>query len=251
MVSGVVLDVRALTEDKDGRVIQAVLARSLEPLQPGYRRDAVRFSPATPAAAEAARANVWKAKATEGSAGQRKALTTVVREVINFLLQPGPLCVVFWHVDADKPWSERTKSENAARFAKDVLENVRLGLENEARRRGDLKPEALLSRIILVLPCAAIESWLYLNHDVLRDHAAKQGLQSEVESLIARCGAHGFDEVEGVKWCTKVEDFANLALAQRFKPEHARTRSPSYRAFLDGLIAHSELNAVMAQATYR
>lgn len=250
MVSGVVLDVRALTEDKDGRVIQAVLARSLEPLQPGYRRDAVRFSPATPAAAEAARANLWKARASEGSAGQRKALTTVVREVINFLLQPGPLCVVFWHVDADKPWSERTKSENAARFAKDVLENVRLGLENEARRRVDLNSEALLNRIILVFPCAAIESWLYLNHDALRDHAAKEGLQSEIEALVARCGEHGFDEVAGVKWCSKVQDHANLTLAQRFKPEHARTRSPSYRAFFDRLMAHGELCDVMSRATY-
>ncbi len=36
MESDVVLDVRALTEDKDGRVIQAVLARSFEPLQPGF-----------------------------------------------------------------------------------------------------------------------------------------------------------------------------------------------------------------------
>ena len=64
------------------------------------------------------------------------------------------------------------------------------------------------------------------------------------------CLANGVRVFCGGTLETAIGRAANLALATRFKPEHARTRSPSYRAFLDGLIAHSELNAVMAQATY-
>jgi hypothetical protein len=175
----------------------------------------------------------------------------MVRYIINRLLLPGPVSVVFFHVDSDTTWARIAQSENIRRIKSEILGAVRNGVEHQARSRANLNTEALLGRIILVLPCAAIESWLYLNHEVLRNHAKQHGLQSEVEALIARCGEHGFDEVEGVKWCTEVKDHANLTLAQRFKPEHARTRSPSYRAFLDGLITHSELNAVMAQATYR
>lgn len=113
------------------------------------------------AALRAIAANRWKGG--DGSAhGLRVQLTRYIADKL--IARDGTPRFVFFHVDADRTWSEggAAASENIAKFRRLIEPAVRVHLSaalQRSGRAGDL--DALMSRLHLVVPCTCIEAWLY------------------------------------------------------------------------------------------
>lgn len=89
----------------------------------------------------------------------------LVRYIANQLLaREGEARFVFFHVDADRRWSDGRPEacENGTKFRDLIARNVRIQLQG-ALEKMDRSSEldALVSRLHLVVPCTMIESWLY------------------------------------------------------------------------------------------
>lgn len=191
-----------LTEDSGGvgaRTWAALLPRMGRCVRPD--REIVP-DPANDAAVRRACAgNAWKARKPD--AVQQADLRALLRTLLGTLSR-GELVV--FHVDADVPWSRREECPHLDPFERVI--RARIGASD---------------RLVLALPHAMIESWLYLHHERL-DPAARE----RVEAWLAEPGA--LDEVEHIK----DKSFPpNDRLAEGFPCARARERSPSFAATLD------------------
>lgn len=131
-------------------------------------------------------ANRWK-----GADGTSHSLRVQLARYIadKLLVSDGAPRFVFFHVDADRTWSQGGPSgcENATKFEALVRTPVRTHLAFALQRReriGEL--DALMARLHLVVPCYSIEAWLYQSVEVARARCLSRTCR----------GAHGatFDE---------------------------------------------------------
>lgn len=161
------------------------------------------------------RANRWKSKSPRDHALRADLLQELATKVLE---DEAPGFVLF-HIDGDRPWSEREASENVQKFLAFVQ---RLGPTVEAglKRRGlpaeEADVQARLRRICYVAPFYSIESWLYQDTDHL--HAFCRERCGKHLDLIARWKADRslLDEVLKPKEQLCVGSRSNHDLAERF-----------------------------------
>ncbi|MCK6589196.1 MAG: hypothetical protein L6Q76_16615 [Polyangiaceae bacterium] len=135
------------------------------------RTHRIVLEPQDESAKRAMRGNLWKS--TRPS--DRSKIIDLGRSIAAKLLEEDGPGFVFFHVDGDRVWSERTTSENVEKFDAFVRDFVRQTLDNVLRRKrrkaGEpLNEEALqheietaLSRLFRLTPFYSIEAWLYQN----------------------------------------------------------------------------------------
>ena len=116
----------------------------------------LRFDPRHEDAQRAIRGARWKSTTPEDQAD----LTTLWRTIATKLKRGG---FVFFHVDGDVRWSAYRSSENARKF--DDIVRVRVGrvLQHGPPEAAPHMVDELLTRLFAVIPCYAMESWLYQN----------------------------------------------------------------------------------------
>ena len=164
------LSIVILTEDsgQDGRpTVEALVRRMLDLVVPGYGSHRVDYVPREPREEEAMRGNVWK---TDGKNPQEHERRVRLLRYIARKLSLADTFVLF-HIDGDRTWSERHKSENTAKFERLVREALpRVADRGRANgRRGreqtqvSVPPPLHVERLLLVCPFRSIEAWLYQN----------------------------------------------------------------------------------------
>jgi len=161
-----------LTEDsgKDGRATVEALAKQMFHLVvPGFGSHRLQFVPRDQREEEAMRGNVWKTDGKNPLEYERRV--RLLRYIARKLLLPNTF--VLFHIDGDRPWSERHTSENTAKFERLVRDRlpqvVDRGRANKpatkVRSHEDTSPapQLPLENLLLICPFRSIEAWLYQN----------------------------------------------------------------------------------------
>jgi hypothetical protein len=168
------LSIVILTEGsgKDGRAtIEALAKQMFHLVGPGFGSHRIQFVPRDQREEEAMRGNVWKTDGKNPQEYERRV--RLLRYIARNLLLPNTL--VLFHIDGDRPWSERHTSENTAKFERLVRgrlpQVVDRGRANnpttkaQARENTSLPPQLHLENLLLICICPfrSIEAWLYQN----------------------------------------------------------------------------------------
>lgn len=167
-----------LTEDsgKDGRAtVEALAKRMLHLVVPGYGNHHVHVVPRNQREEEAMRGNVWKTDGKNPQEYERRV--RLLRYIARQLSLPDTF--VLFHIDGDRPWSERHTSENVDKFERLVRARlpqvVDRGRVNSAKAKAgapvDADPPSTMrmAHLILICPFRSIEAWLYQNVTVAVD----------------------------------------------------------------------------------
>jgi hypothetical protein len=176
------LSIVILTEDggKDGRaIVEALARRMLDLVVPDFQSHRIQFVPRDPPEEEAMRGNIWK---TDGKNPVEHARRVRLRRYIVRRLSL-PNSFVLFHIDGDRPWSERLTSENAEKFQKfqatlpQVADRGRAHNPRSSARgtaHDEAMPEMHLENLILICPYRSIEAWLYQNVRVALDICSRE-----------------------------------------------------------------------------
>jgi len=219
-----------LTEDsgKDGRTtVEALAKRMLQLVVPGYGRHRLHVVPRDSQEEEAMRGNVWKTDGKNPKDHERRV--RLLRYLVRQLSLPDTF--VLFHIDGDRPWSERHTSENVEKF--DRLVRARLpqvadrGRANNAKTRtygpAYTNPPVLrFEHLILICPFRSIEAWLYQNIAVAVEicHREHQGAHShELQTWESR--RDKLDELPTPESSVCLAKAFNLELATRGFPAQA------------------------------
>lgn len=168
------LSILVLTEDSAVEGCETILAivKKMLFLADGYvRTHRIRLEPQDADAKRAMRGNLWKST----SSFDRSKIVLLGRIIAAKLLEENPPGFVFFHVDGDRAWAERAKSENVEKFESFIRQYVRQSLDHILRRKRREHGETLdedslqheidiaLSRMLRLTPFYSIEAWLYQN----------------------------------------------------------------------------------------
>jgi hypothetical protein len=215
-----------LTEDsgKDGRAtVEALARRMLHLVVPGFGSHRVGFVPRDAREEEAMRGNVWK---TDGkNLQERGRRVRLLRYIVRKLSLPDTF--VLFHIDGDRPWAERDRSENTAKFERLVRSRlpqvVDSGRANAPRTKARAQIYAdsplHLENLLLICPFRSIEGWLYQNLRVAIDICAREHHGSHVAEPEAWEGRRGdLDELPAPEEAVCLGKTFNLELATRGFP---------------------------------
>jgi hypothetical protein len=176
------LSIVILTEDsgKDGRAtVEALARRMLDLVVPDFQSHRIQFIPRDPPEEEAMRGNIWKTDGRNPVEHERRV--RLRRYIVRRLSLPNSF--VLFHIDADRPWSERHTSENLEKFQKfraTLPQVAGRGRANNPRPKGRgathdaSPPEMHLEHLILICPHRSIEAWLYQNVRVALDICGRE-----------------------------------------------------------------------------
>jgi hypothetical protein len=232
------LSILALTEDSSKQAqpaLRALIKKTLGLVDPHTRTQpgVLELTPPDEATALASHAQRWrstKAADHHHKISLRKAIATQLGTDHGF---------VFFHLDGDTPWCKRGK-EPRATFEREVATYVQQRIGASA-----------MSRLLLVVPHAAIEAWLYQN-TTKATQLCEQHYRGEHTSKFAAWAADCaiLDEVEGVKHTTCLTNQHNQALAETaFPAREVEAVGKSYAAFVKACSECAELRAALA-STY-
>ncbi len=234
------LSILGLTEDSSKQAqpaLRALIKKTLGLVDPHTRTQTgvLELMPPDDATAQASHPQHWRSTKAAGEPHKRRlrrALATQLGADNGF---------VFFHVDADTPWSART-TEPRDTFEREVATGVRQLLGTRA---------SAMSRLLLVVPHAALEAWLYQN-TATAIQLCDQHYRGEDTSKFAAWAADRalLDEVEGVKHTTCLTNQHNQALAETaFPAREVEAVGKSYAAFVAECRRCAELVAALA-STY-
>lgn len=147
---------------RDAHATLVTLARKILRLVDHYYDDQrVRFEP-PPAkgttVGAALRGNLWKSKEPRDYAKRRELIGYIATKLLE-----GDRAFVLYHIDGDRPWSERETSENVTKFREFIETDVRQFIEHRLRQMGRPPEEISLSQLLLLVPYYSIEAWLFQN----------------------------------------------------------------------------------------
>lgn len=234
------LSIVILTEDsgKDGRAtVEALARRMLDLVVPDFQSHRIQFVPRDPAEEEAMRGNIWK---TDGKNPMEHERRVRLRRYIVRRLSLQNSFVLF-HIDGDRPWSERHTSENAEKFQKfrvTLPQVADRGRANNPRPRVDgtahneSRPELHLENLILICPYRSIEAWLYQNLRVALDICNREHKGAHHAKLqVWEAQRAELDELPAPEKALCLEKAFNLELAARGFP--AREAYDVKKSFAD------------------
>lgn len=221
-------------------ILKVLTPLLLRQLSPTFNEDQVLLQPLTQASAQrAAHGNRWKSRRPADRA-DRLAL---IREVGGVLLDGRGF--VLFHIDGDRPFAERERSENVHAFA-DFRVDLAQSMQTRAR---DL--EAVLrvidERLLLIVPFYSIEAWLFQNTEAAI--ALCPAGHPDIAKLRAWAADRGLlDELEKPKGEMAFRSRHNLALAKQDYPLHAVLAArKSLAQTLDRISGCAPLQAVLAE----
>lgn len=217
-----------LTEDsgKDGRAtVEALVRRMLHLVVPGFGSHRVHFVPRDAREEEAMRGNVWKTDGKNPREHERRV--RLLRYIARKLSLPDTF--VLFHIDGDRPWSERHTSENTAKFERlirnalpQVVDRGRANvLKTKPRAQANADPPPLLhlEHLLLICPFRSIEAWLYQNLPAVIDICSREHRGAHATELQAWEGRRAeFDELPAPEKAVCLGKAFNLELATRGFP---------------------------------
>ena len=220
-----------LTEDsgKDGRAtVEALAKRMLHLVVPGYGSHRVQIVPRDPREEEAMRGNVWKTDGRNPQEYERRV--RLLRYIVRQLSLADTF--VLFHIDGDRPWSERHTSENVEKFERllrarlpQVVDRGRANSAmTKARALADAEPlpTMRLEHLILICPFRSIEAWLYQNITVAVDICRREHLDAHSAELQAwEERREEIDELPAPEKSICLSKGFNLELATRGFPAQA------------------------------
>lgn len=235
------LSLLVLTEDsaQDAHDTLVALAKKmLQLLVPSCRTHLVDFHPANEEARRAVQGTAWKIKPP---ATQRQRVE-LVRTIANKLSEKEATGFVLFHIDGDRPWSEREASENRRQFEERIVSRVEQLLPPDAR-------EGSMKRLLLVMPFYSIEAWLYQNTQAAIRICHERYGGAHVDRFAAwRERRATLDELSQPKKEVCLHDRHNLELAREgFSPEEVYEAGASFTAAVDALLAAEDLLRAVEQ----
>lgn len=168
------LSLLLLTEDS-GRdaeeAIRELLERLFRRVDPHASLVEEHWEPALDEHRAAVRGNAWKD-------ASRRDLVSLRQYIAAKLVEEGGF--VLFHVDGDRIYRERASSENVAKFDEIIRRAVRIILESPPltrRERGSVRTDAevnaLLAKLIEVVPFYCVEAWYFQNTEKARELCQK------------------------------------------------------------------------------
>jgi hypothetical protein len=155
------MNVLLLSEDgsEHARPTLMALAKKMMQLVDGQcRTNALHFEPPDEATVAIVRGNLWK---STNARDEQKILA--LRRMLATKLAEEPPGFVLFHIDGDRRWSERARSENRAKFDRLIGHKVRELLANKRPRWTSAELDRCMSRLIMLVPFYSIEAWVYQN----------------------------------------------------------------------------------------
>lgn len=233
------------TEDGGKRatsVVESIVRKILGFLDPNFRSNRFQFVPSTDIAA---RSNAWKCCTTGGYNEKIKFYRALATQVA----QSGPHGFVVVHIDADTVWAKRAKSQNWQRFTNDLL----IGVRQQLQAPGTIQNiDALMARVIPMIPHYSIEAWLYQNSKVAADACLKRNNLEHARQVNAwKANRGALDEVYKPKETLCIGSRLNESLAQGgFPTSEVYNAGKSFSLIVDRFREANGLIGAM-ESTYR
>lgn len=204
------------------------------------------FEPPEDEAALIARGNRWKST----NPRDRQKVVSLVRSIATKLAEEAGM--VMFHVDGDRPWSQRYTSENRQKLDDIILTRVRALLAGKHREWSIEDIDRRMQRLFILMPFYSIEAWLYQNTSHAIRICQEQYGGRHVERFQEwQANRALLDEVEQIKDAICLGDKHNLELASSaFPHEVVFLAGTSFAAAVDALCACHELRAALAR-TYQ
>jgi hypothetical protein len=230
-----------LSEDasKDARpTLEALVKKMLRLVDEQCRTNALRFEPPEEATAVITRANLWK---SAKPADHQK--TVALCRMLATKLAEQPAGFVLFHIDGDRRWSERAKSENCAKFDRLIRARVRDVLVHEKPDWTAAELDRCMARLVLLVPFYSIEAWTYQNTQRARTLCREHHGGRDVDRFEAwERDRAALDEVEQPKHATCLADRHNRDLAENaFPHREACAAGTSLAAAVEALSACTDL----------
>jgi hypothetical protein len=174
------------------------------------------------------RGNVWKTDGKNPQEYERRV--RLLRYIVRHLSLPDTF--VLFHIDGDRPWSERHTSENVEKFERlvrarlpQVVDRGRANsAKTKARALADAEPPPAmrLEHLILICPFRSIEAWLYQNVTVAVDICDREHRGAHSTELLAwEERREEIDELPAPEESICLAKGFNLELARRGFPAQA------------------------------
>jgi len=236
------LSVLVLTEDSGKEshdVISNVTRRSFQLIVPNPRTNYIDFAPPDEQAIRVIRANLWKSPRYQADRINLRRL------IATKLLENEPPGFVVFHVDGDRPWSQREDSENLQAFKQIIEIPVQQLLTNYLK--GDKQKAAkLMQRFFLMIPFYSIEAWLFQNSRTLRQICTEKYGGRDLELIEAwEAEPASLDEIIRPKLSICVGARHNLELAEGFPAEKTYFAGCSYTSSMEHLMECDALEAAL------
>lgn len=237
--------IRAITEDSSKHSPQTMyhlIRRIVMLVDSSVNLDKVRLVPALKPneGASAARGTNWRRRNK-----CRDDHNRLIRTIATSLARPNHF--VFFHIDGDCEWGQRSRASVITDF--DV--HVRAPVANLLRKPGEDVDEKL-ERLFLVLPFYSIESWLYQNtkHAILICDRKYQGM--DVDQFMAWGADRGqLDEIKKIKEAVELGNRHNHELAEHGFPARAVYEvGKSFADVVDNLKRSRPFTDALATARY-
>jgi hypothetical protein len=207
---------------------------------PGYGSHRVHVVPRDTQEEAAMRGNVWKTDGRNPQEYERRV--RLLRYIVRQLSLPDTF--VLFHIDGDRPWSERHTSENVEKFERVVRTRLPQvadrGRANNPRPRArgttrdESPPETRLENLILICPYRSIEAWLYQNVRAALDICGREHRGAHLAKLqVWEEQRTELDELQAPEKALCLEKAFNLELATRGFP--AREAYDVKKSFADSV----------------
>jgi hypothetical protein len=153
------------------------------------------------------RGNLWKSNKPEDYEARRYLIGYIATKLLE-----GERTFVLYHIDGDRPWTERGESENVEKFRTFIETDVRQFVEHRRRQSGKPVTGGLsLSQLLLMVPFHSIEAWLFQSTELGRRLCQeKETCRGEHVGL--------FDDWERERW--RLDEIMTPKKQVCFKSEH-------------------------------
>ncbi|WP_437585438.1 hypothetical protein [Sorangium sp. So ce1000] len=206
----------------------------------------VRFEPPEgEGVRKALRGNLWKSREPR----DYRARLDLIGYIATKLLE-GDRAFVLYHIDGDRPWTEREASENVAKFRSFIETDVRQFVEHRRARSGRAPAGDLaLSQLLLIVPYYSIEAWLFQNTRAgvrfCEENPACRGKHVPVFQAWAN-DRSALDEVLKPKDQVCFEDRHNRQLAEGLDVDAVYYAEKSLHHAVEALLQNASLLAALA-----
>jgi hypothetical protein len=245
------LSVMVLTEDSGDdayATVHALAKEALKLLVPGVHTHRIDFKPLDDAnARRAMHANLWKST----NRLDEPNIRLLIRSIANELLKEAGF--VLYHLDGDRPWSDRESSENVREFNRRIREPLKAAL-NAGLQKQRLPSSAVderMKRLRMLVPFYSIEAWLYQNTREATHLCATEGCgtcQPKLDTWAQERSS--LDEEHQPKEALCLRDKHNARLATSGYPAgEVYEAGASFASAVDSLLECTELTALL-ERTY-
>lgn len=228
--------IHVYTEDTGGSAVE-VMATIVEKTLNGISGDWRRVEPALSVERTTGQAQyAWGAQRwrTRKTMGPRREL---IRELANRVMS-GDLIVL--HIDSDAPWSDPASPPDwgSLRDVEELLAQLSEWVGDEQRVK---------EAVVLLVPFAAIESWLYLSQRPLAQLGLSDDLERNVCTWLREQFSEdtGYDHVDKIKHRCRLSNNYNGDLSRSFPRKRALEHSPSYQQFFRSVEECSRLRLLL------